>query len=507
MTLVCRTSPTGIQPLTEAPSDPWEVVRANELAASPQDRADRGAWYTPRAVAELITARAFGPGVPAFIVDPTCGGGAFLLAALDELVARGVSPSDAVDRVAGLDIDPRAVATAREVIRMWAAGHGVPSVESHIEVGDALADWPTDWPVAELVVGNPPFASPLRATKSRSSAELPPAAAAFREEHRSELGPYADLAAMHLLNAAHRVDPSTGRLVMVLPQSMLAGRDAAPLREWLASALPLEDLWISGEKLFDANVRVFAPVLARSAPAANLSWTEAAATEMGVPDPGLSATTGVLGSMCEATAGFRDEYYGMAAACVEGEPDDERCRLVTVGAVEPLEVMWGVVPTRFAKTLWERPVVDEAAVPMAVRPWFERQRSPKVLLPTQARILEPFVDREGTAIPITPLLSISTLSDSGAPEDLDLIAAVLLAPAVAAWAARRGFGSALSTNAIKLRAADVLDIPLPADRTKWREAAALVTDGPTAVDRIAELMHDAYAGTPDVMRWWQTRRN
>ncbi len=477
------------------------MVRANELAASPRDRADRGAWYTPRAVAELITARAFGPAVPAFVVDPTCGGGAFILAALDAFVARGIAPARAIERVAGLDIDPVAVSTAREVVQIWAATHGLSVVDPLVEIGDAFGVWPGDWPVAELVLGNPPFASPLRATKSRSSAELPPAAAAFREQHRSELGPYANLAAMHLLNAAHRVDPDSGRLVMVLPQSMLAGRDAAPLREWLAHELPLEDLWISGKKLFDASVRVFAPILARLADVDASTWTDVAASEMGVPDPGLPTTGDVLGSMCHATAGFRDEYYGMAEACVEGEPGDGRCRLATVGSVEPLEVLWGVVPTRFAKSLWHRPVVDVSAVPVKVRPWFERQRSPKVLLPTQARILEPFVDRDGSIIPITPLLSIAAEAD-----DLDHIAAVLLAPTVSAWAARRGFGSALSADAIKLRAADVLDIPLPKGRRQWDEAAALVGEGPTAVDQIAVLMHEAYDSDPELMEWWRRRR-
>lgn len=404
-------------------------------------------------------------------------------------------------RVAGLDIDPQAVSTARHVVQMWAQSHGLPAVEPLVEVADAFDSWPASWPVPDLVLGNPPFASPLRATKARSSAELPAAASAFREQHRSELGPYADLAAMHLLNAAHRVDTVAGRLVMVLPQSMLAGRDAAPLREWLAEELPLEDLWISGEKLFDANVRVFAPILARGGESATLRWADAAATEMGVPDPALADSSEVLGSMCEATAGFRDEYYGMAEACVEGETDDGRCRLATVGSVEPLEVLWGIVPTRFAKSLWERPVVDEAAIPPGVRPWFERQRVPKVLVPTQARILEPFVDRDGSVIPITPLLTITA-----AAEDLDLIAAVLLAPSISAWAARRGFGAALSVNAIKLRADDVLDIPLPLDRVRWNEAAALVPEGPDAVERIAELMHEAYEGTPDVFGWWRQRR-
>lgn len=482
------------------------MVRANELAASPVDRANRGAWYTPRVAAEAITDKAFGPaGVPEFVVDPTCGGGAFLLAALDAFVARGVSPGDALGRIAGLDIDRGAVETAAKAVGLWAAAHGVDRPEVRINVCDAFGEWPAAWPQPDLILGNPPFASPLRSSKARTSAELPASAAAFRDQHRSELGPYADLAAVHLLNAAHRVAPTRGSVVMVLPQSLLAGRDASPLRAWLTEKLPLVDLWISGDKLFDAGVRVFAPVLCRGATQAPRdpapSWAGSAATAMGVPTLDLPAGGATLASICQVTAGFRDEYYGMAEACVEGTADDARCRLATVGSIDPLELLWGEVPTRFAKSLWQRPVVDASAVPSKVRPWFDRQRVPKVLLPTQARILEPFVDRTGEVIPITPLLSISA-----APEDLDRIAAVLLAPEISVWAARRAFGAALSVNAIKLRAVDVLDVPFPPNAEPWNEAAALVRGGPSNVDRIARLMHEAYGGPGEVMRWWSERR-
>ena len=53
---------------------------------------------------------------------------------------------------------------------------------------------------------------------------------------------------------------------------------------------------------------------------------------------------------------------------------------------------------------------------------------------------------------------------------------------------------------------DVLDIPLPQGRERWDEAAALVGEGPAAVDRIAALMHEAYGGSPELMEWWQRRR-
>ncbi len=485
--------------------DPWDIMRADELATPDAERGARGAWYTPRAVAEQITALAFGcrpSDLPGSVVDPTCGGGAFLLTALDAYVAAGLGPADALGRVAGLDISEEAVATARRVLACWAGLHGVAPMPERVQLGDALGPWPDSGSAPDLVLGNPPFASPLRSAAGADG--LPASAASFRRRHQSELGPYADLAAVHLLNAAQRVEATSGRIALVLPQSVLAGRDAASLRDWLAERFPLAGLWITDTKVFEASVMVCAPILDGRASAATASWAETAAHAMGVPEPAIDATrpdAEVLGSMVEATAGFRDEYYALAEACVEGTDDDDRCRLATVGSIDPLESFWGSRLTRFAKQTWQRPVVDESALPASVVGWYERQRVPKVLVPTQARTLEPFVDRSGRFVPVTPLLSVTA-----APEDLDHVAALLLAPSVLAWALRRTFGSALSVRAVKLRARDVLDLPLPSRRERWDDAAALVGRGPAAVGRIGSLMNEAFAADDTVLAWWNERR-
>lgn len=485
--------------------DPWDIMRADELATPTSERSERGAWYTPRAVAQQITAQAFAcrtHELPRTVVDPTCGGGAFLLTALDEFVAAGVAPDDALGRVAGLDISAAAVDTARRVLARWAEQHGVGPRPDRVLVGDALGPWPSSWAAPDLVLGNPPFASPLRS--AAGSEGLPATAEAFRHRHRAELGPYADLAAIHLLNAAHRVEGSTGRIALVVPQSVLAGRDAAPLRAWLDDRYPLTGLWITDRKVFDASVMVCAPVLDGRAPRHGASWAAMAAETMGVPDPGIGSMSDgsvVLGSMVEATAGFRDEYYGLAQACVEGSADDDRCRLATVGSIDALESFWGDRPTRFAKQTWTHPVVDEAALPASLVAWYERQRRPKVLVPTQARTLEPFVDRTGRFVPVTPLLSVSA-----APDDLDHVAALLLAPSVMAWALHRTFGSALSVRAVKLRARDILEIPLPTHRAAWDAAAELVARGPVAVGRIGQLMNEAIAADIALLDWWNERR-
>lgn len=159
-----------------------ELGPAYEATLDPAARR-RGAYYTPEPVAaELMeltlghwASTGHGGGRVPTICDPSCGGGAFLLAALDALVRRGVSASAAVGAVWGLDSDPGAVDVARNSISRWAAEHGDdPSAADQVArrqvtVGDGLLG---DWPGApfDVVVGNPPFQSQLRALTARDPA-------------------------------------------------------------------------------------------------------------------------------------------------------------------------------------------------------------------------------------------------------------------------------------------------------------------------------------------------
>jgi hypothetical protein len=227
-----------------------------------------------------------------------------------------------------------------------------------------------------------------------------------------------------------------------------------------------------------------------------------------------------LGELVSATAGFRDEYYGMVAACREALPAErsdplgaEVGRVITVGAVDPLLVAWGNKPFRFGGARWTHPVVDRAALPPKVQRWFDRLRRPKVLLATQAKLLEPVVDRSGDMVPATPVIAV--LAE---PDELDRVTAVLLAPPVVLWAWRQWFGAALSVDAVKLAAKQVGELPLPADSEAWNEATALLSDtgwggtGPNdaaaAWDQaleIATIMTEAYEAEPEVLEWWKAR--
>lgn len=514
--------------------DPWLVGAVHEQWLSSEERLARGAWYTPRSVVRGLVRLATEDGVaPPFIVDLTCGGGAFLLAGLDRLVELGVAPAEAVTRVGGIDLDADAVQVSRWSVGLWLGDRLGPDafssegfggdVATDLRVGDALVDVPAAWARRQLIVGNPPFASPLK------RGVVPAAAARYRSARSDRLGPYADIASIHLLRAVELAEDGS-TVVLVQPQSILSGRDTEPLRAWLDEVAPLRALWAAREPVFDAGVRACAPVLSVGAerPAGVTlafgpdvtarglrgpqRWSGHGADALGAPD--LPPMEGRLGELASATAGFRDEHYGLVSACREAAPGEvagdgaRSARLVTVGSLDPLTAAWGRAPFRFGGRDWTRPMVDRDGLPVKVAGWFDRQLRPKVLLATQTKLLEPVVDRVGDLVPATPLIAVH--ADA---RELDRVTAVLLAPPVVAWAWRRWFGSALTVDAVKLAARQVAELPLPADRAAWAEAAALVprADGgeptvawDTAVE-VAAIMTEAYKSSDQVLDWWLAR--
>ncbi len=508
---------------TEPPGgwlNPWLIGLVHEQAAHTVDRKRRGAWYTPRPlVCGLVRAAfdVFGSPLPARVLDPTCGGGAFLLAALDELVARGLDPADALRRVRGSDIDSGAVAASRHSLAAWASLRGVieydPAlavVELDALIGSAFAEPP------DLVVGNPPFASPLR------TGAIPEVAASYRLANDEVLGPYADLASMHLHRALSSV--FEGSVVsLVLPQSTLSSRDVASLRSYCENTAALKSAWATDAFVFDAGVRVWAPTFKVGGAQAEVvvsaepdpvvigprpyeGWGPLVADALGAPPIALPGTAGTLASIATATAGFRDEYYGLAAACIDGPI--HRVKLVTVGAIDPLYCSWETRPIKFASQQWTMPTIDRDLVEGKVGRWLDGRLVPKVLVPTQTKVLEPFVDRIGDIAPSTPLIAVH-----GDADELSQIAAVLLAPPVVAWLYRRCFGAAMSGDSIKVSARALLEVPLPADNVRWREAAEVVsrslgTDPVSAWHdsvRVARIMNSAYGGAESTFEWWLRR--
>ncbi len=134
------------------------------------------------------------------VLDPACGGGALLTAAL--LLARGAG---ATLRLAGVDLAPLAADATRARLALLGA-------DASVLAADALA---TPWPNADLVLANPPF---LR-HEALSAREKDRAARA------SGLSRQADLSA-HLAQLAIRHAPVAA---LVWPRALDTARSAAPL--------------------------------------------------------------------------------------------------------------------------------------------------------------------------------------------------------------------------------------------------------------------------------------
>jgi len=162
----------------------------------------RGQYFTPRPLVELVTdLAAIRPGDR--VLDPTCGSGAFLVAAS----SRGAD-------VDGIEVDRELVALCRLNLRL----HGIdPRAVRHADLFREPVDADERW---DVVLANPPY-----------SLELSDRAVLDRFElGRDKAHVSSDV--LFVEAAAQRLAPG-GRLSVVLPYSVLANPRHSELRDWL----------------------------------------------------------------------------------------------------------------------------------------------------------------------------------------------------------------------------------------------------------------------------------
>jgi hypothetical protein len=215
------------------------------------------------------------------------------------------------------------------------------------------------------------------------------------------------------------------------------------------------------------------------------------------PDVELASHCGRLASIATATAGFRDEYYGLVPHVVD-EPEGDLPLLVTSGLIDPGRSRWGERATRFGGHRFSHPRVETAALTGPLQRWIAQRLVPKVVVATQTRVVEAAVDSDGTWVPSTPVIAVHA-----AEPVLWRVASALTAPGVSAWARRRHTGAALHSDAIKLSARQVLDVPLPVDAAAWEQGAEALAAG--RILDAGEAMSRAYRTADEVFTWWQGR--
>jgi adenine-specific DNA-methyltransferase len=201
----------------------------------PSFRSRLGVYYTPPALSARLLDMASDAGInwkTCRVLDPACGGGAFLGPAALRMVhaLRGRSPeavlSSIASRLRGLEIDPFAAWLSQTFLAIAlaeitkAAGTQLPSL---VRVCDSLDQAPGNESF-DLVIGNPPYG---RVTLT----------AALRERYKRSLYGHANLYGV-FTDLALRWAAPRGIIAYVTPTSFLAGEYFKALRALLASEAP-----------------------------------------------------------------------------------------------------------------------------------------------------------------------------------------------------------------------------------------------------------------------------
>lgn len=508
-----RTPPDSVPATDLTPAAAaWALVGEMDAALSVGER-QRGAHYTPAALAEHVARAALPDGAPAGpVVDPACGAGALLLAVGDRLLAAGRDRAEvAGDLLFGADIDPLAVAVAEAAIALWSGGTA-PTV-GHLVAGDPLRRAGSVWSAPPAggfaaVVGNPPFQGQLARATARPAEDTDRLRARFGED----VGPYVDTAALFLLVGLELAAPGA-RIAMVQPQSTVAARDAAVVRAALARRTRLVDLWAPSERLFAARVHVCVPVLEVGEGDGGADWSTGLAAARGTPQVELGgarrrpAGPDRLGERARVVASFRNHYYALVPHVTEADGGEAAAHpLVTSGLVGIGRCGWGQQPVRFAKGWWDRPVVDVGSVRAESRRldgWLGAVLAPKLVVASQTRVLEAAADPRGRWVPSTPTLAVVPAD----PGDLGRLLAAVCSPVASAWMATRAAGTALSADTVRVTRALLEGLPLPVDEPAWRDAEeALAHHDLAAYLEAAVAMHQVRRGEADELRaWWLPR--
>lgn len=211
----------------------------------------RGQFFTPSEVVQLVVGLC-APAPGERVLDPTCGSGAFLVAA-----ARAGAD------VRGTELDPELVALAR--LNLALAG----LAPDRVQRGDLFRDRPGA-PV-DLILANPPFSVDVSDPDALSGSEL----AGGRPRVASDV--------LFLESAWRRLRPG-GRLAAVMPYSLLVNPRFESVRRWASKRFVRRAVVTLPEGIFrpfgGAAGRAAVIVLERR-PAAPAPWIAACITDPG----------------------------------------------------------------------------------------------------------------------------------------------------------------------------------------------------------------------------------
>lgn len=440
---------------------------------SDYERRSAGAYYTPPELVDELVCSALEPVIEEAlrgtsdpgrallsirVVDPACGAGAFLVAALVALASRLADlldvPIDDARRLVlqhcifGVDNDPAAVEVCRarlaRIVGVQADGvAGIQLGDSLLAPPPVLLDGPFD-----CVLGNPPFLHAIerteRVARRTALSRLTP-----------ELGGTAD-ESFHFLALAMRITRPGGRIGMVLPRTILNAPAAEALRDVARTGRhPLRIHVLSRANLF-FGTQVYVCLLTLGPPGpcvvsavqrsatANLEgtnwWRGLRQMLDGVPGPESSGPA--IGDLFEVTAGMAtaDAYH--VKPYVIDSLSGEGLKLVTTGLIEPGVCLWGERICRYLGDGYLYPrVLPDAGMSPSLQRRLIKARRPSVLVAGLSTGIECFLDSRCEYIGAVATFAINHPND-----DVDALRAV--ADALSTPEASRLYEMELGANAL-----------------------------------------------------------
>jgi adenine-specific DNA-methyltransferase len=216
---------------------------------TPPLRKQRGAFFTPSAIADFLAAWATAGRPDARVLDPTCGEAVFLLAAARRLAANGAEPSATRQWLYGVDLHGESLEQSRNLLN--AEGFDADLITGDFFAQPTPAQLGGRLPWMDAVIGNPPF---VRYQEHRGESRKLSATAALAQGVR--LSGLASSWAALLVHACSFLKPD-GRVAMVLPAELLTVGYAEPVRRWLRQRFARVHLVLFDELQFaDADEQV-----------------------------------------------------------------------------------------------------------------------------------------------------------------------------------------------------------------------------------------------------------
>lgn len=439
----------------------WQL----HLQAGDRRRAG-GVYYTSAEAAAPLLQRAIAAleAPPVRVLEPSCGGGRLVSATITALTSHfGLDPRDAAARIDAYELDATGLWLAQWQV---ASTHG-EAVSSAVRwrQGDTLEAAELRDARFDLIVGNPPFGNAIHRSTRRSD----DARRAYRARFPLAARGAFDKCSL-FVELASALAGDDAIICYILPQSWLAQPASDALREALGRGFAVREiLAFDADAFFDAQVSTIGITLRRRQgdrrPAPTRVGGHGETRVIDMPTLFETADWGAalhpftvevqarahalvrLDAHVELSAGATtDEAYAwqahieeLAAPSAHGAApthtpalDDDALRqardagkkpLVIAGMIDPFELRWGTLPTRYLGADYARPMIAVDA--LAARRG-ELSNRPRALLPTLSRVLEAWPDLRGEVVGAVSTIAAWPRARERASERETLLLAAML---------------------------------------------------------------------------------